>query len=132
MARAPGRNRACSKATIAGRRAKADEFWASACEADVLHPHDHADSVIQMCVLAGIAAADVICCVRLGEHADGQAHNAAVALLAKVDQKLATSLGILLRQKTDSAYREKASSSAKRRAAKHAAEVLVEAARLAR
>ena len=85
-----------------------------------------------MCVLAGIAAADVICCVRLGEHADGQAHNAAVALLAKVDQKLATSLGILLRQKTDSAYREKASSSAKRRAAKHAAEVLVEAARLAR
>jgi hypothetical protein len=52
--------------------------------------------------------------------------------LAKVDQKLATSLGILLRQKTDSAYREQASSSAKRRAAKHAAEVLVEAARLAR
>ena len=108
--------------------AKAEEFWTAACETDTLH----SDAVIQLCILAGIAAADVICCVRLGEHADGQAHTAATGLLAKVDPKLARSLETLLSQKTDSAYRDKPSSSAKRRAAKRAAEDLMVAARSTR
>lgn len=129
MARPRGRTRRCSPAVIDGRRAKAEEFWTAACETDTLHPDDNSDAVIQLCILAGIAAADVICCVRLGEHADGQAHTAATGLLAKVDPKLARSLETLLSQKTDSAYRDKPSSSAKRRAAKRAAEDLMVAAR---
>lgn len=132
MARATGRTRPCSPATISGRRAKALEFWQSACEIDELHPDDHTDSFIQMCVLAGIAAADVICCTRLGEHSDDQSHNGARKLLERVDKQLAGHLGTLLDQKTSSGYRERPSTAKQRVAIRRAAESLVEAARATR
>ena len=43
------------------------------------------DAYITLCVHAGIAAADVICCARLGVHASGQDHAAAATLLDKAD-----------------------------------------------
>lgn len=132
MARSTGRTRPCTKATTDGRRAKAIEFWEAACDLDALHPTDKADACIQLCILAGIAAADVICCVHLGEHADDQAHNTALVLLRKIDAKLAGHLSILLRQKTASGYRERSSSPANRLLAKRSAEALVEAAKTAR
>ena len=46
---------------------------------------DLADAYVTLCVHAGIAAADVICCTALGKHATGDDHNHAVALLRQVD-----------------------------------------------
>jgi hypothetical protein len=66
-----------------GRMAKAEQF---ADAAVVLHEladeaADIADAYVTLCVHAGIAAADVICAARLGEHCRGENHDEAVALL---------------------------------------------------
>jgi len=52
-------------------------------------------------VLAAIAAADALCCIRLGQHARGQAHQEATALLRTIRpdgpalaRDLATVLGV--------------------------------------
>jgi hypothetical protein len=36
-------------------------------------------------LVGGIAACEVICCVRLGRHAQGESHNDAVALVKTAD-----------------------------------------------
>lgn len=128
MVRARGRTRTCNKATVRGRHEKAIEFWEAATELDILHPDGHSDAVVQLCVLAGIAAADVICCVYLGQHSDGQSHGVAVDLLNKVDPRLANFLAVLLRHKTESAYRATVSHASMRRAALRSAAALIEAA----
>ena len=79
-----------------------------------------------MCVHAGIAAADVICCAQLGVHASGENHNDAVGLLAKVDMGMARHLDTLLRMKTRSGYSAAPSSEADRKKAGRAANALVE------
>nr|WP_291840575.1 hypothetical protein [Candidatus Microthrix sp.] len=58
------------------------------------------DAYITLCVHAGIAAADVICCSRLGVHASGQDHAAAAALLDQADAGLGKELRRLLGLKT--------------------------------
>ena len=58
-------------------------------------------------VLAGIAAADSICCWHLGERSSSTNHSDAVALLAKLDKKLAKQLSILIGDKTTSHYGER-------------------------
>lgn len=65
-------------AVISGRLAKALEFFdsASLLEAEKLN------AAGDLYVDAGIAASDVICCVRLGEHSSSGNHSEAVALLA--------------------------------------------------
>jgi hypothetical protein len=60
------------------------------------------DAYITLCVHASIAAADVICCSRLGVHASGQDHAAAAALLDKADAGLGKELRRLLGLKTSS------------------------------
>ncbi len=40
-----------------------------------------ADAAVTLAVHAGIAASDVICCARLGEHAQGKNHGEATGLL---------------------------------------------------
>src|SRR2546423_11392215 len=58
-------------------------------------------------VLAGIAASDAICCVRLGERARGEDHHEAVALLARATpdgSQLAQTLERLLSIKDQSHY----------------------------
>ena len=45
---------------------------------------DVGDAYVTLLVHAGIAAADVVCCRELGEHALGESHTEAIALLRRV------------------------------------------------
>lgn len=84
----------CTSRVIAGRLAKAEEFLENAeLLADDEQRRNAASSLF---VNAGIAAADVVCCKRLGVHAKGPDHNDAVVLLEKVDAELAKHLRRLL------------------------------------
>ena len=69
-----------------------------------LAQQDVADAHVMLCVHAGIAASDVICCARLGEHSQGENHSEAIALLKTADKAAAKHLSTLLALKTKSAY----------------------------
>ncbi|MBV9822088.1 MAG: hypothetical protein JO144_07550, partial [Actinobacteria bacterium] len=84
---------------------------------------------VTLCVHAGIAAADVVCCARLGVHARGENHDQAVELLGSVDRTLARALAALLRLKTQSGYSHISTSGADQVRAKRATETLLDAAR---
>ncbi|WP_342342451.1 hypothetical protein [Tsukamurella pseudospumae] len=79
---------------------------------------------------AGIAAADVICCVRLGEHSNSTNHSEAIALLAKADAGIAKHLTTLLGLKNKVAYDHHTLSSRECLKMKRAAAHLVERAKL--
>jgi hypothetical protein len=89
-----------------GRLAKAHQFAQAA--ADVLALADEAqdvgDAFVTLAVHAGIAASDVICCARLGEHSRSERHDDAVALLKKADPQAAKALRVLLGMKTFAGY----------------------------
>ncbi|MCU0296778.1 MAG: hypothetical protein MUD05_12100 [Candidatus Nanopelagicales bacterium] len=89
------------------------------------------DAYVTLCVHAGIAAADVICCAALGEHAAGQDHTAAVNLLKQAtrDADLPRSLAALLGVKTLAGYASDLTSSETRRRSARAAERLLREAR---
>jgi hypothetical protein len=81
-------NSPCSPEIRRGRRQKAVDFLASANALGiVVNKADSSDSYVQLCILAGIAAADVICCAKLGYHSEGQDHTSAVTLLSSVDSR---------------------------------------------
>jgi hypothetical protein len=121
--------RRCDEATRAGRLAKARQFLdAATLLADLADEPDVRDAYITLCVHAGIAAADVVCCRRLGVHAHGENHHEAIALLGRADRKLAGQLEVLLRMKTASGYSALPSTEAKRKQAGRAARALVDAA----
>lgn len=125
------RTKKCSTATREGRLAKAKQFWQAAdlIESAVAdQEEDLVDAYITMCVHAGIAAADVICCARIGEHAQGQDHQEAIALLASVDKAAAKSLATLLGMKTHSGYSARRSPKKDRVRAERAAGALIDAA----
>ena len=82
-----------------------------------------------LCVHAGIAAADVACCKRLGVHSKGQDHAAAIALLAQVDRKASQQLGGLLDMKEKAEYSARPVSGTDRKRAGRAATAFVELAR---
>lgn len=132
MGRTEGaRTRRCSAATRSGRLAKAKQFLEAAEILDTLvsdQEDDLVDAYATLCVHAGIAAADVICCARLGAHAQGQDHNEAVALLASVDRASSRHLATLLGLKARAGYSDVTISAADRRRAGRAATSLVEAA----
>lgn len=65
---------------------------------------DVADAYVTLLVYAGIAAAHVIGCARLGECAHGANHNEAVALLRSADADAARHLETLLKMKTRVGY----------------------------
>ena len=67
-----------------------------------------ADAYVTLCVHAGIAASDVICCSRFGEHSIGSDHRSAVALLAQIDEVSSIHLKTLLDIKGHSGYSEHA------------------------
>lgn len=102
---------------------------------DVMELADDAEDVLDACITlwvhAGIAAADVLCCQRLGEHAAGENHNGAIALLAKVDRARAKNLATLLALKTPVSYGPGRSTTDDGKRARRAADQLVEAARTA-
>jgi hypothetical protein len=64
----------CTPEIRRGRLRKASQFIeAATIIADQAHQEaDIADALVTLCVHAGIAAADVICCARLGQHAQGE------------------------------------------------------------
>ena len=74
-------------ATRMGRLAKAKQFQLAANTiSTIMDDQVIADAYVTLCVQAGIAAADVICCAKLGEHHQGENHNEAIALVAKSRQ----------------------------------------------
>jgi hypothetical protein len=80
---------------------------------------------------AGIAASDVICCVRLGVHSSSGNHSEAVTLLATADKGSEKHLSTLLGLKNKAAYTHQALSTAERKKMNRAASNLVEAAKRA-
>jgi hypothetical protein len=96
------------------------------------HAHEEtriADAVVTLCVHAGIAASDVICCARLGQHAQAGDHSEAVVLLGKADSGSAKHLRVLLGMKTKAEYRHSSISASDTKRAVRAAEALTETAR---
>lgn len=91
----------CTDTLTAGRLHKARQFWAAAQTIEALADDkgDIADASVTLAVHAGMAAADVICCSKLGQHARGDDHDEAVALLAQVNRPRANDLAALLRMK---------------------------------
>lgn len=122
----------CTKSTQAGRLAKAAQFHLAAeTLAMTIDDQDIADAYVTLCVHAGIAAADAICCARLGEHAHGDDHQGAVALLQKADRAAAKHLKVLLDLKTRSGYSAIATSTTDQKRAGRAAAALLGAAQVA-
>lgn len=64
------------------------------------------NAIVGNAVLAGIAAADAVCCVRLGERSTSADHSDAVILLERVDPVLAQKLSTLIGNKPTSHYGE--------------------------
>jgi hypothetical protein len=128
------RTRPYDDAVTRGRLRKAEQFWEAAeltrefadNEAEV------GDAYVTLCVHAAIAAADVICCLGLGEHAVGDDHNEALALLSRVrpgGKEFAKALAVLLGMKTHAGYSASPVSAVDRKRAQRQAERLVRAAR---
>ena len=124
------RTRDCDAVVKAGRMTKADGFLAAADEVLTLDDEGSIpDVVVTLLVHAGIAAADVICCARLGKHAHGDDHSEAVGLLEQADKDASNDLAKLLRIKTKAGYSHQAVSSDELKRAERAATRLVERAR---
>ncbi|MGC1852810.1 MAG: hypothetical protein WA687_10280 [Solirubrobacterales bacterium] len=131
------RTRPCDGRTSAGRLRKAEQFLDAAetirdladDEADV------GDAFVTLCVHAGIAASDTICCEALGHYVQGDDHNQAVSELSKVrpsGNELGNDLRALLQMKSRAEYGPWPVSVEQRKRAWRRAEGLVEAARLRR
>lgn len=129
------RVRKCGDGTAAGRLRKAEQFREAAKtirdladdEADV------GDAFVTLCIHAGIAASDAICCEALGHHVQGDDHNQALAELSKVNpdgKELGNDLRALLQMKSRAEYGPVPVSAEQRKRAWRRTERLVEAARL--
>jgi hypothetical protein len=121
-------------ATIEGRWRKAEQFMEAAATIRDLadDERDVGDAYVTLCIHAGIAAADVVCSIALGEHAQGEDHNAAISHIAKVrpdGRDLGDSLRVLLTMKTRAGYSHERVSASDRKRAGRAAERLLAAAR---
>jgi hypothetical protein len=128
------RLRDCDAAFIAGRLRKAEQFLQSAATLREMSDSEAevGDSVVTLCVHAGIAASDVICCKALGHFVQGDDHNQAVAELSKVAPgggALGKDLRALLQMKTRAGYGGPVVTADQRKRAWRRAESLVEAAR---
>lgn len=130
MAKSADRTRSCDAATRAGRLAKARQFMDAADLIETLADEaaDVADAYVTLCVHAGIAAADVICCARLGRHARGDDHASAVEMLERANPDVAKHLRTLLSMKTKAGYTAIPVSGAEHTRAGRAARALVAAA----
>lgn len=119
---------------MTGRLRKAEQFHDTA--ETILELADDqsevGDAYVTLCVHAGIAAADAICCSALGEHAQGESHADAVGLVRRVrpdGSDLANALNTLLGLKTRAGYSAQAVSAEMRKRAKRSSEKLLVAAR---
>ena len=123
----------CDEGVVTGRFRKAEQFLAAAQNVRDL-ANDEAevgDAFVTLCVHAGIAASDVICCTALGHFVQGDDHNQAVAELSKVrpdGEKLGNDLRALLMMKTRAGYAAPPVTAEQRKRAWRRAEALVDAA----
>ncbi len=118
----------CSAQFRSGRLAKAKQFLAAAELIEDSLSDDVTDAYVTMCVHAGIAAADVICCARLGSYSHGESHFEAASLLKKANATAAKRLEVLLGMKSKAGYTHLPSSTADAKRAGRAAKDLVYAA----
>jgi hypothetical protein len=128
------RLRNCSEAVVSGRLGKAEQFLeAAAVVRDLSEDEaDIGDALVTLCVHAGIAASDVICCKALGHLVQGDDHLRAIGELSKVapdGKRLGNDLSALLQMKTRAAYAAPPVSADQRKRAWRRAENLVEVAR---
>jgi hypothetical protein len=122
--------RTCSPEVRRGRLSKAEGFLDAAEDVSLLDDSGQLhDAVVTLHVHAGIAAADVICCPRLGMHATGDNHAEAVALLKKAGAASHRHLATLLGLKTKAGYSHTPASTADVKKAARAAAQLVDEAR---
>jgi hypothetical protein len=119
------RTKNCPELIRKGRLTKANEFL----DAALIIEGEMTDAFVSLCIHAGIAAADVICCARLGKHAVGENHSDAISLLAHADRNVQQHLRTLLTLKSKVEYTHLSATATERKKARRAAEVLVEAAR---
>lgn len=124
------RTRSCTPHIRRGRLQKANQFL-DAANLVYDFADEIADGYVTLCVHAAIAAADVICCARLGEHAQGDNHQEAITVLGKADRDSAKHLRTLLNMKTKAGYSHTAATPEECKRAGRAAESLVETARRA-
>lgn len=125
------RSKKCTPAIREGRLSKARQFWEAADLIETAvgnQEEDLVDAYITLCVHAGIAAADVICCARTGQHAQGPNHEEAIKLLASADKAAARHLRTLLDLKTRSGYSERRSAKTDRMRSRRAASALIDLA----
>lgn len=127
------RSRPCTAEIRRGRLRKAEQFFdAASLTAGLASEHDDvADAYVTLCVHAGIAASDVICCAILGEHAQGESHQDAVGLLKAAASRSSQHLTTLLALKTKSGYSHTPATTDEFKRAGRAAQALLEAARRA-
>lgn len=123
----------CDEGVATGRFRKAEQFLAAAQNVRDLADDEAevGDAFVTLCVHAGIAASDVICCMALGHFVQGDDHNQAVAELSKVrpdGEKLGNDLRALLMMKTRAGYAAPPVTAEQRKRAWRRAEALVDAA----
>jgi hypothetical protein len=128
------RLRDCSEATTKGRLSKAEQFLEQAAAIrDLADDEDKVgDSFVSLCVLAGIAASDVLCRRALGHFVQGEDHQQAVSELSKVrpgGKQLSADLSVLLQMKSRAGYGALAVRADDRKRAWRKAGSLVDAAR---
>jgi hypothetical protein len=128
------RLRDCAESTARGRLSKAEQFLGDAETLRDLADDEakSGDSVVTLCVHAGIAASDFICCKALGHYVQGDDHQQAIGELAKVTpdgKELSKDLRALLAMKTRAGYGAPSVTAEDRKRAWRRAESLVEAAR---
>jgi hypothetical protein len=97
-AKAAGRTTGCSKADAEKRLDDSRAFLLTAQTAD------NDDVVTTNAIHAAIAAADVLCCITLGERSSSPSHTEAVELLRQLEPKHANTLARCLKLKTRAAY----------------------------
>jgi len=124
----------CNEAVIDGRLRKAEQFLDVAAMVKDLadDEEDVGDALVTLCVHAGIAASDVICCAALGHYVQGQDHLRGIAELSTVPpdgKQLGSHLRALLQMKTRAGYGAPPVTADQRKRAWRRAESLVEAAR---
>jgi len=119
----------CDARERKGRLASAEGFWGDAEDLYVLGTGRN-NSLVTLYVHAGIAAADVICCARLGMYSNSGNHADALELLDKAAPELKTALQRLISIKTLAGYGAAPISAKKLSEARTAAEKLTAAARL--
>jgi|SRR5689334_8356132 len=127
------RIRDCDEGVVMGRFRKAEQFLAAAETVRELADDEAevGDAFVTLCVHAGIAASEVICCVALGHFVQGDDHNQAIAELSKVKpagEKLGNDLRALLMMKARAGYAAPPVTAEQRKRAWRRAEALVEAA----